>query len=627
MKTKSILSGAASLALPVFLTFAPTLQGQDKPKMSSSMSFSMTVDPSSPNFNPQNLEKQIRGMTSGMNLSEEQQKSLDKAIEDLKAKAKPGSEKFTWKWENSNGDSSPKLKLRTEANEDKAPAPKGMNMQNLLKDLLENGGNFHGGEEELGKGLEQMMRELMKGMGNGRLGEKNDNENSPQSPKTPKPGGEGQAFQDMMRKMMEDMMRGEGGGGGGQRRFEFEMGPDGKLKPRGGSGGQSEDEGSPGGAPFDLGKLFGMGGARGSEFDPDRVDRDSKYSRSTLAEYRSVVRDARKSTVNILREGRRVALGIVVSDQGHILTVASELKKGKLEIETMDGQIIPVEVLDRDSQSSKTYDIALLQSKEAKLSPIAMAEGELEVGTMLAAAGIDEDPISVGVLSVGSRNLDLSRKPMLGISMDRKAEGEGVPITLIVPGGPAEKAGLKVDDRILTLNGEAVKSPEDVISRVNSKRVGEEIALKIKRGDKEEAISLKLASKKEGGEFFAQGPDQTARMGTDLTKKVASFPNALTNDLGVNANQCGGPVLNIEGKMVGINLARSGRTSTFMINNKVIKDLLADMSTGKLGIVLDKETIEQDITAYEEELKKAQLATKELEEKLQKAKEAKEKIK
>jgi S1-C subfamily serine protease len=116
-------------------------------------------------------------------------------------------------------------------------------------------------------------------------------------------------------------------------------------------------------------------------------------------------------------------------------------------------------------------------------------------------------------------------------------------------------------------------------------------------------------------------------MGSDLTRKSAEFPNAMTNDLGLDADQCGGPVVNIDGKMVGMNVARSGRTSTFMINNKVIKDLLSSLNTGKLADVIDPTTVDRDIADYEDQLKEAQNKLKELEESLKKAKSVKDGLK
>jgi serine protease Do len=615
MKTKNLVVGAACLSLPIFLAVSGAFlqPASADVKSSSSGSIQMLIDPSSPGFDAKKKVEEIRDMTGRMQLSDAQRKQLDSALEELEKKAKSGAEKFPWKFEFSSdgstegnsgggGESSPRKKEGRSRQQQPAP----FNMRDLMQEMQQNGHSA----DDLGNAMEQMMRDMMKGLG---------------QDENPRRGGGGGAGGNPFQELMEQFRR---GGGGGQQ-FRFEMGPDGKLRQNGGSKGNEDAEDSPRGrGGFNMEELLGGMGMGNSQFDPDSADRDSKFSRATLAEYRSVVKDARNSTVNILRKGKRVAMGIVVSGDGHILTVASELRDGsKLEIETMDGSTHPVEVLDKASQASKAYDVALLQVKDTKLPAMPMAEGELTVGTMVAAAGIDENPLSVGVISVGVRNLDNSKKPMLGVQMDEAKGEKGVPVVAVVPDMPADRSGILPEDIILSVNGVDTKTPDEVKSRVSDCRVGQTIKLRINRKGNEQEIEVKLASRKDAPGMFGEGPDRTAMMGSDLTRKSAEFPNAMTNDLGLDADQCGGPVVNIDGKMVGMNVARSGRTSTFMINNKVIKDLLSSLNTGKLADVIDPTTVDRDIADYEDQLKEAQNKLKELEESLKKAKSVKDGLK
>ena len=46
---------------------------------------------------------------------------------------------------------------------------------------------------------------------------------------------------------------------------------------------------------------------------------------------------------------------------------------------------------------------------------------------------------------------------------------------------------------------------------------------------------------------------------------------------------CGSPIVDLDGKAVGLNIARAGRTETYAIPSEEIQKLLPDLKAGKLG--------------------------------------------
>jgi len=73
----------------------------------------------------------------------------------------------------------------------------------------------------------------------------------------------------------------------------------------------------------------------------------------------------------------------------------------------------------------------------------------------------------------------------------------------ILPNSPAEKAGLKVGDEILEINGKKVKSFEDLILILREKETFTEITLKIRRKDQVFDITL-IPEFKEGYNIFGK---------------------------------------------------------------------------------------------------------------------------
>jgi serine protease Do len=68
----------------------------------------------------------------------------------------------------------------------------------------------------------------------------------------------------------------------------------------------------------------------------------------------------------------------------------------------------------------------------------------------------------------------------------------GVIVTQVMKGGDADKAGLKAEDVIIAVNGDKVKSEQDVVYSVNDSRKGDKLVLTILRNGSKKEIELVL---------------------------------------------------------------------------------------------------------------------------------------
>jgi serine protease Do len=64
---------------------------------------------------------------------------------------------------------------------------------------------------------------------------------------------------------------------------------------------------------------------------------------------------------------------------------------------------------------------------------------------------------------------------------------EGVLLTLVAEGSPADKAGLEVGDVIVSLGGEKIATAEEIIQLIHSSQIGQELEITYWRGDTENA--------------------------------------------------------------------------------------------------------------------------------------------
>jgi serine protease Do len=305
-----------------------------------------------------------------------------------------------------------------------------------------------------------------------------------------------------------------------------------------------------------------------------------KSSPRFLAVFREVVTVPSRSTVRVWHDDKPVAFGAVVGADGWILTKASELN-GAITCELKDGREFPARLVG----VSKPYDLAMLKLEVKGLTPVVWRDSKEDaVGSWVATTGITRVPVAVGVLSVAARKItgaELARRRssggFLGIVIARQTDKDGVEIDEVTPHGSAERAGFEKGDVIVALDKKPITDSESLFEALEKTRSGQKVTVRVRRGSQEVVLHPRL------GERPPQEADFQNQLGSKLSDHRTGFPMVLQHDTVLRPVDCGGPLVDLDGKVIGINIARSGRTETLAIPAEAIKPLLDDLKSGKLA--------------------------------------------
>jgi len=93
----------------------------------------------------------------------------------------------------------------------------------------------------------------------------------------------------------------------------------------------------------------------------------------------------------------------------------------------------------------------------------------------------------------------------LGVNVSGSGDGQGIVVSRIWPGTPADKMGLRPRDRIITVNGQPVGSIDEFITTIRAMNAGDQIQLSIDRNGNASNVGGRLEAFRESV-AAGQGP-------------------------------------------------------------------------------------------------------------------------
>jgi serine protease Do len=291
------------------------------------------------------------------------------------------------------------------------------------------------------------------------------------------------------------------------------------------------------------------------------------FSRPLMDAFTEVIKEPVKSTVQIYCDGYHSALGIIVRSDGHIVTKASELR-GKIEVQLWnEDRRREARIVAQDSPS----DLAILKIDAMNLPIAPWASGEaLPVGSWLVTTALSKWPLAIGVVSVPARRLPPNGALGIGLAND----DDVARVTEVRDGLAAALAGMKIGDIIRRVDGDEIKSSEQLRKAIRFHYPGDKVKLVLERNGRLQTVEATLGSltdvlpRDERSEF-----QNTLGSGTEgLSERRTGFPLAIQHDTLLRPRECGGPIVDLNGKVVGLNIARAGRVESYALPASTVRE-------------------------------------------------------
>jgi len=329
---------------------------------------------------------------------------------------------------------------------------------------------------------------------------------------------------------------------------------------------------------------------------PAEIQSLSNQASSFFSAAKPAITASAKSTVTISYQNYRVSFGTVVlapgASQPSILTKWSEVSKVRdsLVINTFDGKRYPAKV----SGVYPDHDLALLsvETPDFKLPHLDLSNSAVpRLGNFIMMSRPDGNVEGFGVVSVLARSLREGDRAYLGVMMDfATASKNGVTLKEVMPNSAAYNAGLIDGDIVLTIDNTAITGAMEMRNLLQRLDPGAEITIRYRRGKAEKETTVQLGSRdenKDARKVPAKRMNIMERMGTVPSRVRTNFPNVIQSDIPIQSdstpknphddytNGCGGPVVDLDGKVVGIAIARGSRIKTYIIPASTIQTALA----------------------------------------------------
>lgn len=233
------------------------------------------------------------------------------------------------------------------------------------------------------------------------------------------------------------------------------------------------------------------------------------------------------------------------------------------------GKLIKAKIIARDEQR----DMVLLELATVLKDGIALTSISADTLTIadLGKFLVSPQPAADGIWSVaGTTTFNLPMKYRAGYSGAGAMMKDGkVVIYMVQSNTGASVAKLKAGDQVLSINGVIIENTDRYITEMRKSKPGEIVSLVRFNAGITDTVKIKM------GRFppiISHHPAETFAGGKSEIRD--GFSNVFVHDAKITPAECGGPVFDIHGHFMGMNMARYSRTSSIVVTVPELKSFV-----------------------------------------------------
>jgi len=285
-----------------------------------------------------------------------------------------------------------------------------------------------------------------------------------------------------------------------------------------------------------------------------------------FADLESKLDDACLNITSTFGEDQTLSVvGTMLRDTRWVISKNSRI--GQQPKAMLDGQSIGLEILRRDTDN----DVVVLQTPEVLSRGVVLNANEderLPVGSFLIVPDANGD----GLISIVSSRRFQSRKQysrgFLGVVPSTFQSNGGAILAEVLNDGAAKRAGLRTGDVITRLNDSDIQTHQDMRSFLSRVDPNMTIIATVLRDENEVTKSILL------GAF----PSRSGHAADQLDKsgRRDGFESVIPHDADLRPEDCGGPLFDLQGRFVGLNIARNSRVRSYALPATIISKLIEE---------------------------------------------------
>ncbi|MCH2161689.1 MAG: trypsin-like peptidase domain-containing protein [Phycisphaerales bacterium] len=283
------------------------------------------------------------------------------------------------------------------------------------------------------------------------------------------------------------------------------------------------------------------------------------------------------SIVQIFSEDRLVAHGTIVDDE-LVLTKASLFARetdDPLILTNDDRRFNTVTPLAVDPE----LDLILLEVIGLEAPQLMWAEPPADAGSIVVVPRMDGTVRSMGIVCRDEDTMESTPeiKPFVGVGFRTSSRPPGLTITSVVASSPAAHAGLERGDIMREIDRHPIPDRNSLRKTLDLYGIGDLVTLEIDRNGESKDIPLRLGLRPATEIRWTPG---NTSLGTN--RHSTGYGRVLLTDAVIDPHQVGLPIMDLDGRPIGMVIARRGRTTTVLLPSDRVRNALKELRAAVL---------------------------------------------